>query len=50
MELDETLEVIKNNFSNNQKKLLKRIEPATNRQVAIGLISLQGVEKPLRLR
>ena len=35
MELDETLEVIKNNFSNNQKKLFKRIEPATNRQVAM---------------
>lgn len=45
MELDETLEVIKNNFSNNQKKLFKRIKPDTNRQVAIGLISLQGVEK-----
>lgn len=45
MELDEIFEDIKNNFSNNQKKLFKRIEPATNRQVAIGLISLQGVEK-----
>jgi len=45
MELDKTLEGIKNNFSNNQKILFKRIEPATNREVAIGLISLQGVER-----
>lgn len=44
MERDEILGVIENNFSNNQKKLFKRIEPTTNREVAIGLISLQGAE------
>lgn len=45
MELDEKLERLKTSFSNNQKKLFQRIEPITNRQVAISLISLQGVEK-----
>ncbi|EGQ8156570.1 hypothetical protein [Vibrio alginolyticus] len=45
MKLDEKLTELSKGFSNKQKKLLGRIEPITNRQVAISLISLQGVEK-----
>jgi len=45
MELDAELEKLQKSFSNNQKKLFQRIEPITSRRVAIGLISLQGVEK-----
>ncbi len=43
MGLDEKLDDLERNFSNNQKRLFKRIEPITNRRVAISLISLQGV-------
>ncbi|EGQ8609183.1 hypothetical protein GNT15_24405 [Vibrio parahaemolyticus] len=45
MKLGLKLEQIRKSFSNKQKKLLERIEPITNRQVATSLISLQGVEK-----
>ena len=45
MELDEQLKAIQSSFSNNQKKLFERIRQNLNPQVAIALISLQGIEK-----